>query len=551
VITHLAIKNYALIAALNIDFSDGLTTITGETGSGKSILLGALGLVLGNRADLSVLSNKDSKCIIEATFHVDAYKLQSFFAKNDLDYEADTIIRREILPSGKSRAFINDTPITLNILSQLGKRLIDIHSQHQTLALSSKEFQFQLIDALANNDKHLNSYSRGLKALKEAQKALDDLLEEQKTAQASYDYNLHLFTELENAKLIAEEQETLEERLQFLENIDTIKLQLSESFSLIETEEIGLQAQLFLLKNKLEKLSSLSEKYQALNERINTVNIEFLDISSEIGLALEKVDFDPSELEKTTSRLQLIYDLQQKHNVNSITDLLEKQKQLEVKVAIVNDASSLLKEKEQTVTDISSKLEELSQTIHQRREAVLPKLIKQLEAILAKLGMKHARFDINLAYQENFNTNGKDELSFLFTANKGATFGELKKVASGGELSRIMLAVKTVLSKYKKLPTLIFDEIDTGVSGEVAGQIAQIMQVMSKNMQLMAITHLPQMAAKGKEQLMVSKKTTTTATHTNIVKLSQEQRIDVIAAMISGATVSDAAKAHAKSLLLN
>ena len=550
-ITHLAIKNYALIAALSIDFSDGLTTITGETGSGKSILLGALGLVLGNRADLSVLSNKDSKCIIEATFHIDAYKLQSFFTKNDLDYETDTIIRREILPSGKSRAFINDTPITLNVLSQLGKRLIDIHSQHQTLALSSKEFQFQLIDALANNDKYLNSYSRGLKALKEAQKALDNLLEEQKTAQASYDYNLHLFTELENAKLIAEEQETLEERLQFLENIDTIKLQLSESFSLIETEEIGLQAQLFLLKNKLEKLSNLSDKYQALNERISAVNIEFLDISSEIGLALEKVDFDPSELEKTTSRLQLIYDLQQKHNVNSITDLLEKQKELEVKVAIVNDASSLLKEKEQTVADISSKLEELSQTIHQRREVVLPKLTKQLEAILSKLGMKHARFDIGLTYQKNFNTNGKDELSFLFTANKGAAFGELKKVASGGELSRIMLAVKTVLSKYKKLPTLIFDEIDTGVSGEVAGQIAQIMQEMSKNMQLMAITHLPQIAAKGKEQLMVSKKTTTTATHTNIVKLSQEQRIDVIAAMISGATVSDAAKAHAKSLLLN
>ena len=550
-ITHLAIKNYALIAALSIDFSDGLTTITGETGSGKSILLGALGLVLGNRADLSVLSNKDSKCVIEATFHIAAYKLQSFFTKNDLDYEADTIIRREILPSGKSRAFINDTPITLNVLSQLGKRLIDIHSQHQTLALSSKEFQFQLIDALANNDKYLNSYSRGLKALKEAQKALDNLLEEQKTAQASYDYNLHLFTELENAKLIAEEQETLEERLQFLENIDTIKLQLSESFSLIETEEIGLQAQLFLLKNKLEKLSNLSDKYQALNERISAVNIEFLDISSEIGLALEKVDFDPSELEKTTSRLQLIYDLQQKHNVNSITDLLEKQKELEVKVAIVNDASSLLKEKEQTVADISSKLEELSQTIHQRREVVLPKLTKQLEAILSKLGMKHARFDIGLTYQKNFNTNGKDELSFLFTANKGAAFGELKKVASGGELSRIMLAVKTVLSKYKKLPTLIFDEIDTGVSGEVAGQIAQIMQEMSKNMQLMAITHLPQIAAKGKEQLMVSKKTTTTATHTNIVKLSQEQRIDVIAAMISGATVSDAAKAHAKSLLLN
>ncbi len=548
-INHLAIQNYALIHHLEIDFSDGLTTITGETGSGKSILLGALGLVLGKRADLNILKDKTIKCIIEATFAISNYKLKSFFKANGLDYEEETIIRREILPSGKSRAFINDTPVTVSVLSQLGDRLIDIHSQHQTLALSSRAFQFELLDAMAKNSNYIDSYSRGLLVLKVAQKELVALLEKQASAKASYDYNLHLFEELEQAKLTPEEQETLEKRLNFLEHIDAIKIDLSESVSIISAEQVGLQEQLFNLKAKFNHLASLSDKYEALHKRIDSLNIEFLDIASEVELALDAVDYEPSEIDTISNRLQLIYTLQKKHQVDTIAALLEKKEVLESEIIVVADASSILKEKEEAVAEIKTKLEDLSATIHDRRLAVIPKLQKQLTAILSQLGMVQARFNIELDYTNTFLTNGKDEIQFLFAANAGSEFALLKKVASGGELSRIMLAIKTTLSKHKKLPTIIFDEIDTGVSGAVANQIAEIMDTLASHMQVMAITHLPQIAAKGKVQLEVVKTIKANQTETHIQILDDKSRIDVIAAMISGENISEAARNHAATLL--
>jgi len=546
---HLSIKNYALINQLETDFTNGLTTITGETGSGKSILLGALGLILGKRADLGALKDKTKKCIIEANFDLANFKIKSFFNKNDLDYEQETFIRREILPSGKSRAFINDTPVTLVILSKLGERLIDIHSQHQTLAVSSKAFQFDLLDALAKNDKYLASYKRGLSKLKEAQKALAALKEEQEQAKVMYDYNLHLYQELKQAELQQGEQESLEERLQFLENIDGIKVALSDSYALINVEEIGLQQQLFVLKSKFQQLNSLSNKYEIISSRIESLNIEFLDIASEVELALEQVEFDPSALDKITSRLQLIYDLQAKHQVGDIRSLLAKEKELQDAVAVVEDSASLLEEKEQAVHEISSKLDELSLIIHDRREAIIPKLDKQLKAVLKQLGMYNAQFQIEVSLTKDYFSNGKDSLVFLFSANMGNDFGALKKVASGGELSRIMLAIKTVLSKHKKLPTIIFDEIDTGVSGEVANQMAQIMKTMSANMQVIAITHLPQIAAQGDAQLEVYKFDSNDQTETAIKQLSQKDRVEVIAKMISGRQVTEAALNHASALL--
>jgi DNA repair protein RecN (Recombination protein N) len=546
---HLSIKNYALINQLETDFTNGLTTITGETGSGKSILLGALGLILGKRADLGVLKNKEQKCIIEANFDLSHFKIKTFFNKNDLDYEQETFIRREILPSGKSRAFINDTPVTLAILSKLGTQLIDIHSQHQTLAVSSKEFQFELLDSLAKNEKYLESYKRGLSKLKTAQKELTALKEAQEQAKAMYDYNLHLYQELKQAELQEDEQESLEERLRFLENIDGIKVALSDSYNLINVEEIGLQQQLFTLKSKFQHLNSLSNKYEIISNRIESLNIDFLDIASEVELALEQVEFDPSELDKITSRLQLIYDLQAKHQVATIVLLLEKQQELQNAVAVVEDSASLGAEKEQIVQEISSKLDELSLTIHDRRKAIIPKLDKQLKLILKQLGMHNAQFQIEVSLVKDYFSNGKDDLIFLFSANKGNDFGELKKVASGGELSRIMLAIKTVLSKHKKLPTIIFDEIDTGVSGEVANQMALIMKAMSANMQVVSITHLPQIAAQGDAQLEVYKFDINEQTETAIKQLSQEERVNIIAGMISGKNITAIALQHAKELL--
>jgi DNA repair protein RecN (Recombination protein N) len=548
-LTHLSINNYALIDVLEIDFTKGLSIITGETGAGKSILLGALGLVLGNRADLSSLKDNSKKCVIEAKLQIANYNLASFFEKVDLDYESETIIRREILPSGKSRAFVNDTPVTLSILNELKVQLIDVHSQHQTLQLSDNSFQFSIVDALAKNKEKVASYKKGYALLQKLQKELLQLQEKQKEANQQYDYNLHLFNELEEANITIDEQAELEEKLEKLNNVEDIKLNLAEALSISINEEIGLQSLLHALQNKLTNISSFSKEYQELSERISSVKIEFDDIIDELESANDNVDFNPNEAEQINDRLQLLYNLQKKHYVNSNEALLVVFKELSQKVATVESADEVINQKQNEINIVAKKLDDLAAQISKTRTTAIPKLTKKLENILADLGMKNARFSINITLKDTYFSNGKDELSFLFSANKGGNFGELKKVASGGELSRIMLSVKAILSENIQLPTIIFDEIDTGVSGEVSNKIAHIMQQMSENMQVIAITHLPQIASKGKQHYKVFKEDKNGITSTNLKQLNQEQRITEIAEMLSGKDISASALTHAKELL--
>ena len=548
-LTQLSINNYALINHLSIDFSSGLSIITGETGAGKSILLGALGLVLGNRADLSSLKDTSTKCIVEAKVAISDYSLQDFFISVDLDYESETIIRREILPSGKSRAFVNDTPVTLNVLNELRSKLIDVHSQHQTMQLSDASFQFEILDALAKNTDRIASYKRGFIQLGSLKKELLSLETAQKEANKQYDYNLHLFTELEDANIKEDEQSGLEEKLEKLNNIEDIKLNLSESLELSIHEEVGLQNLLNTLEFKISKIASFSKEYQELADRITSIKIEMDDIVSELETANENVDFNPNEVEEINDRLQLLYNLQKKHYVNSNQELLLVFEQLSDKVRQVESAEGDLNHKKEEILAISEKLDAVAEKISKARTSAIPKLTKQLEFLLTDLGMENARFSIKATLTNTYFNNGKDHLEFLFSANKGGNFGELKKVASGGELSRIMLSVKKVLSENTQLPTIIFDEIDTGVSGEVSNKIAAIMGQMGNNMQVIAITHLPQIAAKGSNHYKVYKEEINGVTTTNLKQLSAEERIKEIAEMLSGKDISDSAIIHAKELL--
>jgi DNA repair protein RecN (Recombination protein N) len=548
-LTQLSINNYALIKELSIDFSSGLSIITGETGAGKSILLGALGLVLGNRADLTSLKDTSTKCIVEAKLAISNYNLEDFFNDADLDYEAETIIRREILPSGKSRAFINDTPVTLSVLNELRTKLIDVHSQHQTSELSDTNFQFSILDALAKNTERIASYKRGYQQLNQLQKELTELEQQQKEANQQYDYNLHLFKELEEAKIKVEEQELLESTLEKLNNIEDIKLNLSEALEISINEEIGVQNLLNTLENRLSKIADFSKEYKEISERITSVKIEIDDIVTELEGANENVDFNPNEAEQINDRLQLLYNLQKKHYVNSNQELLVVFDELSEKVVRVASVEDDINQKKKEIKEVAIKLDKVANLISKARTNTIPKLTKELQSLLTDLGMENARFSIKIFPTEQYFSNGKDNLEFLFSANKGGNFGELKKVASGGELSRIMLSVKTVLSANTQLPTIIFDEIDTGVSGEVSNKIAAIMQKMSANMQVIAITHLPQIAAKGSSHYKVYKEEVNGITTTNLKQLSSEERVVEIAEMLSGKDISNSALTHAKELL--
>ena len=545
----ITIKNYALINELHIDFSSGLSIITGETGAGKSILLGALGLVLGNRADSSTLKNTNKKCVIEAIVSIHSYNLQDFFETEDIDYETNTILRREILPSGKSRAFINDTPVTLLVLSALRARLIDIHSQHQTLQVSGQEFQFQLLDAVANNESKLASYQIGLASYTKEKKKLEEIQHEQREAHLQYDYNSHLYNELLEAKLIEDEQELLEEKLEKINNVEEIKQNLSAALQITTDENIGIQNLLYSLEQKLTKIDSYSKEYQELSDRISSVKIELDDIIGDLESAFEQVDFNPSEATQLNNRLQLIYNLQKKHYVNSISELLTIQSALLIKVNTVENAEQSILDQETIVKGIANKLDAVALKISDARSKIILKLSKQLADILADLGMPHARFQIKNTPSENYYKNGKDSLEFLFSANKGGQYGELKKVASGGELSRVMLAIKKILSENSQLPTIIFDEIDSGVSGEVSNKMAHIMSQMSRKMQVITITHLPQIAAKGNQHYKVYKDEVNHITTTNLKQLSEDERIVEIAEMLSGKIISDSALTHARELL--
>ena len=548
-LTSLSIKNYALIDNLQVNFNNGLSIITGETGAGKSILLGGLSLILGKRADLSSVKDKSEKCIIEAVFDIANYNLKNLFKEEDLDYEPQTIIRREILPSGKSRAFVNDTPVNLDALQALSNYLIDIHSQHQSLELTNNEFQLKVIDLLAKNEATLINYSNHLNEYKALLNELNKLKIFKAEAVKEQDYNLFLLNELEEANLIEGELETLEEEYETLNNVEEIKENLIISNQLLSEEQVGIISTLTHLKTNLQKLSSYSIQYKELFNRVNSSLIELDDVYSEVENLQEQLEADPKRLDVVNSKLQVIHNLFQKHNSNAIGELLKIKDELAEKVSITENLDSDISNMEIEIESISNKLKKLAEILHSNREKAIPKFLDQLQNLLFKLGMPNAQFKASVTLKDDFLTNGRDELSFLFSANKGADFHELKKAASGGELSRIMLAIKYILSKHIQLPTIMFDEIDTGVSGEISNKMAQIMQQMSKTMQVFTITHLPQIAAKGDTHFKVYKEDIEDKTITNLLRLNNEERIVEIAQMLGGKDVSASAIAHAKQLL--
>ncbi|WP_228235778.1 DNA repair protein RecN [Allomuricauda sp. M10] len=548
-LANLSIQNYALIDDVSVAFTNGFTTITGETGAGKSILLGGLSLVLGKRADLSSLKNEEQKCVIEAEFDISKYQLRQFFIDNDLDYEDRTILRREILPSGKSRAFVNDSPVTLDVLKELGEQLVDVHSQHQTLRLTENDFQMKVVDALAGNADNLGEYQRLLSQLRKVSKELQELETFQSNADKEHDYNSFLLEELEAAKLKEGMQEALEVEYEQLSNVEQIMEQLSAGYQLMNDEQLGLLGRLGDLKRAFQTLSEFGPAYKALSDRIQSVLIEMDDVAAEIEQMKDSVEADPERLEVVNGQLQQLYDLQKKHHTDSVANLIAIREELAIKVEAVANIEFKIKQKNEEVAQMTTKVDTSAGKIHQSRKAVIPKLKGMLEENLATLGMPSASFKIEVNPSNSFKTNGKDDLIFLFAANKGSSYGELKKVASGGELSRIMLIIKSILAQYENLPTMMFDEIDTGVSGEISNRMGEIMQQMSGTMQVFSITHLPQVASKGQYQYKVYKEESASGTSTHIKQLSSEERIRELAEMLGGKSLSESALAHARELL--
>jgi len=548
-LTHLSITNYALIAHTAIDFTNNLTIITGETGAGKSILLDALGLVLGKRADLNTLRNPEEKCVIEAHFNIKSYHLHTLFSELDLDYENETIVRREILPSGKSRAFVNDVPTTLQNLQQLGNFLIDIHTQHQTQDLFSEKYQLNLIDVYADNGNLVKDYQQQLQSFKKYQQQLNLLKEQQSQAAKEQDYNAFLLDELTQANLKSGEQEELEGQFEVLANVEKVGGFLEQGYAVLSNEEFGITKQLYEVKSQIQKLAQISTKYENLYQRLESSFIELEDVSDELQAELQQLVADPQQLELINQKLQSIYQLQKKHNVSSIDELLEIQNDLSQKVAGVESIEEEINAVQKLLQKTEADLNALAQDLHSKRTAVLKALSSEIENLIKPLGMPNAQFDIQLAYSDTFLSNGKDEVNWLFSGNKGMQFGLLKKTASGGELSRIMLAVKSILAQKSKLPTIIFDEIDTGVSGDVADKMGTIMQEMGNYMQIFSITHLPQVASKGNQHFKVTKFDDDKVTTSTIKLLNTEERIYEIAQMLSGNTITDAALQHAKQLL--
>ncbi|MGY5847994.1 DNA repair protein RecN [Salegentibacter sp. HM20] len=548
-LTALSIKNYALIEDLNLNLKEGFSIITGETGAGKSIMLGALGMLLGNRADYGVIRDPGKKCVIEGSFKIANYRLQDFFTAEDLDYEAQTIIRREILPSGKSRAFVNDTPVNLNALNALGNFLIDVHSQHETLSLGDAGYQFNVIDTIAGTEGRLLEYKSNLKEFRDFQKRLENLKQEQAAATREYDYNAFLLKELEEARLKPGMLEDLETRYEELNNVEELTTQLSAALENIRREDLGSMELLKEVRSSLAKISGFSPVYAGLHERLQSLIIELDDIADETEAALDRVEANPEELEATNAKLQLIYDLQKKHAAADIEELLQIKEELQQKVSISENAEASLEEIQQQISKKREELEKLSEEIHQLRKKIIPQFIKQVEAILSDLGMPNARLKIELETQPEFLSNGKDKLGWHLAANKGGSFKEMKKAASGGEMSRIMLAVKSILAAQSKLPTIIFDEIDTGVSGDIAQKMGEILQQMGNSMQVIAITHLPQIAGKGSSHFKIFKEDTGQVTSTRIKELEGEDRVDELALMLGGNTKSESARAHARALI--
>lgn len=548
-LTKIFIKNFTLIDKVELDLFSGFTTVTGDTGSGKSILLNALSLVIGKRGSQNLLKKPDIKCVIEAEFNLSNYNIKKFFDDNNLDYFNQTIIRREILPNGKSRSFVNDTPVNLDILKKIGESLIDIHTQHQSLFNSNNSFFFNLIDSLAEQQKIVINFNYELNKYKELQIQLEKLERLNTSLNNDSDYFSFLFNELEDANLVPGEQDDLESKLKLYKNSEQIKSYNSQIEHILYSSDGSLEEKVFSLNSILNDLSKITNQYDPLKNRLNSILIELNDIQSDLNNSNFDFSDNSFEIKNIEDRINLIYSLQKKHNLSSVEDLIEKKKKLKNKLDDSSNLETDIKDFELQIETKKSFLEELSKKISISRKKILPLLKSDLESLLGNLGMKNSSFNFILSKSKEFNRFGFDDIEVLFSANKGITHSPLFKVASGGELSRILLSIKYIMSKNLNLPTMIFDEIDTGVSGEMSNAMANMMLKMSDKMQIVAITHLPQVAAKGTQQLKVYKTNYLNTTNTDVKLLSSGERVDEIAKMLSGDEISDSALNHAKELL--
>lgn len=548
-IRSLQIRNYAIIDALEIHFSDGLTIITGETGAGKSILLGALGLIMGERADTKSLYNTEEKCVIEGRFAIRNYDLQTFFRENDLDYEEELIIRREIAPSGKSRAFVNDTPVNLKVLQSLSAALVDLHQQFDTLDIHSVNFQLRLIDALAENRALLQNYQQGYREYSKTLQRLEDL--RQRTATASRDLEFISFQldELHKASLVADEQEQLEEELSRLTNAEEIKRTTAAAYQQLSESELPVIGQLQQVAINLHQLAKVDSNMQQFYERVNSAVVELEDLVNELESYAESTDYDPERIQEVQARVDLIYRLQKKHGVTTVEELLAIQADLEEQASAFEDLSGTIERLEKELDERGQSLRTLAAELSERRKAVAPSFGEQVQATLAELAMPAARMEVDFRPLEELTATGLDEIEFLFTANRGSRLMPIRDVASGGELSRLTLVTKSLVARFMALPTLIFDEIDAGVSGDVALRMGGILRRLSDHHQVVVITHSPQVASRADAHYFIYKVDDEERTTTKVRLLSQDERVRAIATMLSQSPPSDSALENARELM--
>ena len=547
------IQNYALIESLDINFHPGFSVITGETGAGKSIILGAIGLLVGQRADIKAIKTGANKCIVEARFHIASYELENFFEEHDLEYEeGECILRRELYASGKSRAFINDTPASLAQMKELGEKLIDVHSQHQNLLLNHEDFQLSVLDILAHDEKELQVYQETYSAFKKVSKELSDIQQQAEKNRQDEDYIRFQVEQLEEANLQAGEQETLEQEAETLTHAEEIQSSLYKVDQLMASDEMTL---LSVTKDCMQTLQGISRVYapaQEWIERLNSCYIELKDLAHEIANASEEVEFNPTRLDYVNERLNLIYTLQQKHRVSTVEELIDIAEDYRSKLDAITSYDDRIEELKKQKETIYNKVLEQASVLTKRRLDAAKEIEKQMQAYLVPLGMPNVRFAVELETKKEPDIKGMDSVNFLFSANKNGMLQQVASIASGGEIARVMLSLKAMIAGAVKLPTIIFDEIDTGVSGSIAEKMALIMQEMGQaDRQVISITHLPQIAAKGANHYKVYKEDTETGTNSHIRQLNQEERIHEIANMLSGATLTEAALNNAKALLNN
>lgn len=546
----LYIKNYALIDSLEIDFESGFSVITGETGAGKSIILGALSLILGQRADIKAIKQGESKCVIEGSFDVSAYDLRAFCEEKGIEYDPDSyILRREILSTGKSRAFINDSPVSLTDLKELGGQLIDIHSQHQNLLLSDTRFQMQVVDALAGNKELLSRYQQAFHQYKQSEKALAELREAVRKSKEEEDYLRFQIESLTEAALQEGEQEELEDELETLTHAEDIKSALFKIHSLLSDDDKGIVLGLKEGLNTSQQLAKVYARSEEISERLQTAYIDLKDLASEMDKLANDVEFNPERLAFIESRLDLIYTLQKKYHVNAVSELLALYEEFKQKIENIESSDQQVEALEKEVHEKSEKVFALAKQLTDSRTSITDSFEKDLTDRVAYLGMPNIRFRSEIITEKHPNIYGLDTVLFQFSANKNVPLQPVAEIASGGEISRLMLCLKSMIAGATALPTIIFDEIDTGVSGEIADKMGEVMREFGKNMQVLAITHLPQIAAKGKAHYKVYKSDDEHTTTTNLVRLSEEERLTEIARMLSGSTVTEAAIQNAKVML--